>query len=125
MGPCSNRKREVFLMFSRARMAVLSSHGVFRRPSPALAKMLSVVAQSARPEPKRSTSCFPEVVVPGMGVAQVVLRTWLRVERHVSAVVGANHMEVDYFRLQLHGGAFWCYCRGGENKIPASAVVVY
>jgi hypothetical protein len=90
----------------------------------------AVVAKTApaQPELKRSASRFPEVTVPGLGVAQVVLRNWLKIERLVWETIGGiarQVVAVTYFRLRLPSGRFWSFPNDGKNAIPAGATPFY
>ena len=72
---------------------------------------------------------FPEVTVPGVGVAQVVLRQWLRVEKCLWEVVDGRMqviVSVMYFRLWLPAAKqYWSYRVDAKNSVPPTAIVIY
>jgi len=71
---------------------------------------------------------FPEIVVPGMGVSQVILKNWFRMTIRDMETVGDCFkpvIRVHYFRLLLPANTFWSYRAGVTNRVPSNAVIVY
>lgn len=99
-----------------------------RRPFPMAAPLLNARLQQPRND-AAPPSFFPEIIVPGVGVAQVVLRNWFRVTTRDMEVVGDDIrpiVRVRHFRLLLTPTTqFWSYRAGATNRVPPNAVIVY